>query len=221
MGYYPILLDLGGKKALVVGGGRVARRKVEGLLEFGASIGIVAKDLASELKTLVDSGTIRLLGQEFEDRNLDDVCLVIAATDDRKLNHQIAEAARKRGLLVNAVDQPSDCNFIVPSVLKRGELLIAISTSGKTPALAKKIREELDGQFGTEYETFLDLMGRLRKEILAMGLSQEENRGVFHEMIESGILEAISENDPAKVRSILSEILPHGIDIRKIINDIS
>ncbi len=221
MGYYPILLDLEGKKALVVGGGPVARRKVEGLLEFGASIGIVAKDLASELKSLVDSGTIRLLGDEFEDRNLDDVCLVIAATDDRELNHQIAEAARKRGLLVNAVDQPSDCNFIVPSVLKRGELLIAISTSGKSPALSKKIREELEGQFGTEYEIFLKLMGRLRKEVLAMGLSQEENRVVFYEMIESGILEAISENDPAKVRSILSKVLPPGADIRKIINDIS
>ncbi len=220
MGYYPILLRLDDKIALVAGGGEVARRKVETLLEFGASISIVARELIPELKKLVDNGTIRLVGKEFKPRHLDDVCLVIAATDDRQLNHKIAERARKKGILINAVDQPSDCNFIVPSILKRGELLIAISTSGRSPALAKGIREKLEGQFGGEYETFLILMGRLRNEILAKGLSQEENSQIFHGIVRSDILKAISGDDWEGVSSTLSKILPDNIDIKNILNDL-
>ncbi len=204
--------------ALVAGGGNVAHRKVKTLLEFGASVDIVARDLIPDLEKLVDDGTVRLVGNEFKDRYLDKVCLVIAATDDRQLNREIAETARKRGLLVNAVDQPLECNFIVPSILKRGDLLIAISTSGKSPALAKGIREELEGRFGGEYETFLIFMGRLRKEILKMGLSQEQNREIFQRVVESDILKAVSGNDWDGVGSILSKILPDNIDIKDILN---
>lgn len=221
MGYYPIFLELYDKIALVVGGGKVARRKVETLLESGASILIVAKDLTHELERLVEENTIRLVGQEFRERHLDGVFLVIAATDDRRLNQKIAKSARERGLLVNAVDQPADCNFIVPSIVRRGDLLVAISTSGKSPALSKKIREDLEGRFGREYETFLIVMGRVRKAVLARGLSQAEKSQIFHEIVESGLLEAISEDDWARARGTLTRILPADIEIKGILNDLS
>ena len=217
---YPVFLQLEGKIALVVGGGKVAQRKVETLLSCGASIHIISKMLTDKLKGLVDSNEVRLLGEEMRDEFLDDVFIVIAATDDKELNSRVSEIARNRGLLVNAVDQPADCNFIVPAIVKKGDLSIAISTSGKSPALAKKIRKELDGQFGNEYEIFLNLMGGLRKEILAMGLSQEENSRIFHKIVDGGIIEAIARNDLAKVESSLARILPQEINIKDLVTDL-
>ena len=217
---YPVFLQLEGKIALVVGGGKVAQRKVETLLSCGASIHIISKMLTDKLKGLVDSNEVRLLGEEMRDEFLDDVFIVIAATDDKELNSRVSEIARNRGLLINAVDQPADCNFIVPAIVKKGDLSIAISTSGKSPALAKKIRKELDGQFGNEYEIFLNLMGGLRKEILAMGLSQEENSRIFHKIVDGGIIEAIARNDLAKVESSLARILPQEINIKDLVTDL-
>jgi precorrin-2 dehydrogenase/sirohydrochlorin ferrochelatase len=220
MTYYPVFLQLEGKIALVVGGGKVAQRKVETLLRYGASIHIISKVLTDKLKQLIDIREVRFLGEEMRDDFLDEAFIVVAATDDKKLNSKVSESARKRGLLVNAVDQPADCNFIVPSIVKKGDLSIAISTSGKSPALAKKIRKELDGQFGNEYEIFLNLMGGLRKEILGMGFSQEENSRIFHEIVNGGIIEAIARNDLAKVESSLARILPQEINIKEVLSEL-
>ena len=211
MKYYPVFLALEGKKALVVGGGKVARRKVETLIEYGALVQIISMELTGRLKKLVEDGEITHLGTRFEDHLMDGVFLVIAATDDHEFNHKISESARRKGLLINAVDQPADCNFIVPSIIKRGDLQIAISTSGKSPALAKKIRKELETQFGDEYETFLCLMGRLRKEILKKGYQQDENMRIFQEIVNSGILTALTEKNMDGVELILRQILPQDL----------
>ncbi|MBW2096406.1 MAG: bifunctional precorrin-2 dehydrogenase/sirohydrochlorin ferrochelatase [Deltaproteobacteria bacterium] len=157
MSYYPIFLNLSYKKALVVGGGLVAQRKVETLLEHGASTSVVSQKLTVRLKELAEEKKIQYLGPEFSEEYLDDMFLVIAATDDQELNHRVSLCAQERGLLVNAVDQPEDCNFIVPSIVRRGDLQVAISTSGKSPALARKLRQELEVQFGEEYEKLLSL----------------------------------------------------------------
>ena len=148
MKYFPVFLDIMGKKVLVVGGGKVAQRKIEMLLSFGSDICIVSKELTALLQRKVEDGTIRLLGEEFHEDDLAGMSLVIAATDDQALNRRVSLKARERGLMVNAVDQPSDCDFIVPSMVRRGDLLIAISTSGKSPALAKRIRQRLERTFG-------------------------------------------------------------------------
>jgi len=208
MAYYPIFIKLDGKTALVVGGGKVAQRKIETLLEYGASIHIISTELTDKLKQLAEFGKIRHIGEKFENEHLDEAFLVIAATDDEKLNHEISETAQKRGLLINAVDQPADCNFIVPSIVKRGDLIVAISTSGKSPALAKKLRKEMGEHFGSEYEAFLILMGCLRKEVLKMGLSQDENSRIFKEIVDSNVLEALTRNDRDEVKSTLRRILP-------------
>ncbi len=218
MSYYPIYLELEGKTVLVVGGGNVARRKVETLLEYGAVINIVSKDLVPELKKLVESGQVRHFGEVFLEKHLDSAFLVFAATDDNRLNHQIAESTRKRGLLINAVDQPPDCDFIVPSIIRKGNLSIAVSTSGKSPALAQSIRKKLDSQFGKEYEIFLILMGSLRKEILSLGLSQEENSRIFHKIVDSNILKALSEDNLEEVEVILRKTLPEDVDLEECLN---
>jgi len=216
MSYYPIFLQLEGMTALVVGGGGVARRKVETLLGFGAKVSIVARELAPELNRLIHDGEIRFLGEEMEDRFFDDVSLVIAATDDAGLNHRVSEGARTRGLLINAVDQPADCTFIVPSIVRKGDLMIAISTSGKSPALSKKIRKGLEAQFGDEYADFLRLMGDLRRGLLAMGLPQKENSRIFHEIVDSPIIEALARGDRETVAATLKQILPADMDIGSI-----
>ena len=207
MPYYPIFIDLQGEKVVVVGGGTVAERKIETLLEYGAVVSVVSRELTPPLRKYVEEGKIKFLEQEFRENQLKGAFMVIAATDDSLLNHQVSKIAREKGLLINAVDQPSDCNFIVPSILRRGDLSIAVSTSGKSPALAKKIREELENSFGDEYGILLALMGRLRKEILSRGFSQAENSRLFRELVDSDILEAIGRKDWNEVSSVFNRIL--------------
>jgi precorrin-2 dehydrogenase / sirohydrochlorin ferrochelatase len=205
--FYPIFVDLTGKKVVLVGGGAVAQRKAQTLLGYGADIALVCRDMTPALRGYVDSGEIQFRDSEFREDHLENAFMVVAATDDSTLNHRISQISRKRGLLVNAVDQPADCSFIVPAILRRGDLVIAVSTSGKSPALAKKIREDLGEKFGTEYEAFLRILGRLREEIFSRGLSQQENSRLFHRLIDSPILEALARQDWEKAASLLNHIL--------------
>jgi precorrin-2 dehydrogenase/sirohydrochlorin ferrochelatase len=221
MSFYPVLLDLTGKKVLVVGGGQVAQRKVETLLGYEAKILIIARILTDKLNEMVERGRVVFLGKEFLPHHLDGAFLVIAATNDKGLNHRVSEEASRRGMLVNAVDQPADCNFIVPSIIRRGDLLVAISTSGKSPAMAKRIREQLEWQFGPEYETTLKLMGRVREAVLASGLPQSENSRIFHAIAGSGIVAAIKAGDWPKVQEVLDELLPGCVARDGIMGDLA
>ena len=218
MSYYPVLIQLDGKRVIVVGGGTVAERKIETLLEYGAAVQVISRELTPRLRKYSQEGAIGFLGQEFNEESLEEAFMVITATDDPRLNHQVSEKAKEKGLLVNAVDQPSDCNFILPSILRRGDLLIAVSTSGKSPALAKKVREALEERFGNEYESFLVLMGRIREEIRSQRLSQDENRRIFHELVNSPILEAIARKDWNEVATILNGIIPGRLSSKDVIN---
>jgi precorrin-2 dehydrogenase/sirohydrochlorin ferrochelatase len=216
--FYPILVDLQGKNALVVGGGKVAQRKIETLLEHGASIQVVARELTPGLEQLRSAGKVRFLGSEFSEAFLKGAFVVFAATDDASLNRRVSEAARQRGLLVNAVDQPADCNFIVPSILSRGDLLIAVSTSGKSPAFARKVRVELEQHFGEEYGSFLTLMGSLRKEILRLGLSQEENKSAFEGLVGSDLLVAIREKNWDLASQLIAKVLGRPVSKTQILD---
>ena len=214
MSYYPVFVQLEGKKVVVVGGGNVAYRKVLALLECGAAIHLAGRELTQALKQMVENEEIHFLGQEFKDEYLNHAFMIIAATDDKDLNHHISTCAREKGVWVNAVDQPPDCDFIVPSILKRGDLQIAISTSGKSPALARKIRKRLEAQFGPEYETFLTMMGRLRKEILSLGLSQKENSRIFQKIVDSDLLENFSDGFSRGMEEYLKIILPEEVNLK-------
>jgi len=218
MGYYPIFVDLKGRKVLVVGGGSVASRKIETLLEYGAAVNLVSLEISDSLKDYVDSGNVKYLGKEFREDHLSGMFLVIAATDDSDLNHLISEKAEKNNMLVNAVDQPADCNFILPSIVSRGDLTIAVSTSGKSPAMAKKIRKELTDKFGPEYDLFLKLMGQIRKQVLSGGKTQEENSRIFKRIVNSDILEELKNGNLTRIASILTEILEKNVSVKDIEN---
>jgi len=216
MSFYPVYVQLEGKKVVVVGGGNVAHRKVLALLECGAVIHLAGRALTPELQKMVEKKEIHFLGREFKDEHLNNAFMIIAATDDKDLNHQISTCAREKGVWVNAVDQPPDCDFIVPSILKRGDLQIAISTSGKSPALARRIRKGLEAQFGQEYEAFLSMMGRLRKEVLSLGLPQKENSRIFQKIVDSDLLENISDGFSQRMEAYLKNILPEQVNLKNL-----
>jgi precorrin-2 dehydrogenase/sirohydrochlorin ferrochelatase len=218
MSYYPVFLHLSGKKAVVVGGGMVARRKIETLLEYGAIVHVISRDLTGDLQDRLNNGDIRLISSEFNERYIEDAFLVIAATNDKALNRRVSEAAKMRNILVNAVDQPEECSFIVPSVIRRGDLLIAISTSGKSPAMARKIREALADQFGKEYEYFLNIMGRVRMQLLSKDISEDERGRIFHDLVDSDLLELIRKQDIVGVASEMERILKRGFSNDDVID---
>lgn len=170
--YYPIYLDIRSRRCVVVGGGEVAYRKAVSLKEAGAQVVVISPELSEEFSR--EKG-LTILQQKYEERCLEGAMLVIAATDDREINQRVWEEARRHGLLINVVDQPALCNFIVPSSINRGKLQISISTGGASPALARRIRKELEGHFGPEYADFIDLLSRLRPEVRSR-ISEEARR---------------------------------------------
>lgn len=171
-GYYPIFLNVQGKKCLVVGGGEVALRKVKTLLEHAANVEVVGLELCPELSKLARGGKIKSRTKSYNSTDVKGALIVIAATDNAKTNERIAADAKKQGVLVNVVDTPEHSDFIVPSTLERGDIIIAVSTSGKSPALARKIRTELENKFGEEYgklaETVSEVRNQLRQEGIAL-----------------------------------------------------
>lgn len=165
MAYYPIFLNLEGKKCVVVGGGKVALRKVRALLDSGARVVVVSPTLNPDLAQLAEVETISLISREYEPKDLKDAVIVVAATDIAEVNQNIAKKARKHGILVNVVDRPEESDFIMPSLVRRGDLILAASTSGASPALAKKIRMRLEQTFGEEYSPLLSLIKEVRQEL--------------------------------------------------------
>jgi precorrin-2 dehydrogenase/sirohydrochlorin ferrochelatase len=206
-GYFPVFLEIKDKKVVVIGGGVIAQRKIETLLEAEADIIVASKKINHQIRKYEEKGRIRIIGHEYAKNLLENVFMVIAATDDSELNHRISQDAMEKGLLINAVDQPKDCNFIFPSVLKRGDLVLAISTSGKSPALAKKLREQLEQEFGDEYEILLNIMGYLRQEIFSWNLPQHQNSLLFGQLTEGDLLKAIEEKNWDGVTEIINTTL--------------
>ncbi len=162
---YPMFVDLTGKPVLVVGAGKIAGRKVDSLLESGAEITVVSPEADEHLTKLGESGVIKLVSGCFDERYLDDKWLVIAATDDCKVNKMVFDCCEERRIFCNVVDVPEYCRFHVPARVQRGGLQIAVSTSGKSPALAKKIKKELADQYGPEYENLLEVLDYIRNRI--------------------------------------------------------
>jgi len=210
--YYPLFLDITDKKCVVIGGGDVAERKVERLLDFGASVSVVGKKLTPGLKAMKKAGRINHMVADYDRSFIDDAFLIIGATDRDDINAKIARDGKEKGILVNIVDDPDKCDFVLPSLIKQGDLLIAISTGGKSPALAKKLREEMEQRFGTEYQTLLGVMGQLREKLVAKGRSSDENRHMFEAVVHSDILKYIKDERWDKVRKII-----YGITGERII----
>ena len=206
MRYYPMCLDISGKRCVVIGGGNVAERKVERLLACGARVEVVGKALTPILAVWKGEGRIVHREADYEDSCLSGASLVIGATDDETVNGRIAKDARTRGIPVNIVDNPARCDFILPSVVERGDLLIAVSTGGKSPALARKLREELEEAYGPEYAVLLEILGELRGKVIAAGRPSAENRERFAAVVRSEILDDIRRKDWTKVKETIRRL---------------
>jgi len=167
--YYPVFLNLKGRTCLVVGGGEVAARKVSLLVESGARVKVVSPRFNNSIKSLEGQGDIKIEKRPFETGDLDGVFLAIAATSDKKINYQVAVESERRNILINVVDTPSEGNFIVPSLIRQGELTIAISTGGKSPALARKMRQDIEKSFAPRYAILLDIASQVRRDLLSKG----------------------------------------------------
>lgn len=163
MAYYPVMVDLNGRRCVVVGGGEVAERKVETLLCFGAHVHVVSPVLTPTLEAWASEGQVTVERRHYQDGDLEGAALAIGATDDREVQERVASEAKQLGILVNIVDDPELCTFIAPSIVKRGDLVIAISTGGASPALARQIRQELELAYGQEYAEVLEALQKLRE----------------------------------------------------------
>lgn len=203
--YYPAFLDLRGKWALVVGGGAVALRKVQLLLSCGARVRLVSPRVTPPVSRLRSS--IDLIARPWEAADLDGVWIAFAATDDRDVNARVAREARARGILVNVADTPSLCDFIVPSVVNRGDLQIAISTGGASPALARRLRQEIERMVGPEYAELVALLESVRERIQAEIPEPERRRAVFDQLIESDLLALIRKGDRSAIQARVEAIV--------------
>jgi siroheme synthase-like protein len=199
--YYPIYVDLRGRRCVVVGGGTVAARKVDGLLECGAEVTVVAPILGPVLKEYLRAGRIAAHLRAYADGDLAGACLAIAATDEPSVNGQVAAEARARGVLLNAADDPERCDFILPAVLRRGDLQIAISTGGRSPALARRVREDLERLLPPEYLELLPLLADLRAELRQEGAVVPPER--WHDAVDETVLARLRDGDYAGARAYL------------------
>jgi precorrin-2 dehydrogenase / sirohydrochlorin ferrochelatase len=160
--YYPINLVLENRKCVVIGAGRVAQRKVRRLLECAARVMVIGQAITPSLKAMADKGKFVFKRRKVSLRDLNGAYLVIVATADRSINSTVSTYCRKKNIPVNVVDSPKECSFILPSIIRRGDLTISISTGGISPALAKKIRQNLEKMFGSEYASLLNIMKKIR-----------------------------------------------------------
>lgn len=216
MQYYPICLNITNKRCIVVGGGEVGARKAEGLLICGAKVTVISPNLSPLLVALKRQGGISHIAADYDAAYLEGAFLVMGATDSEAVNDRIAKDARARGILVNIADDPQRCDFMLPAVVRRGDLLAAVSTGGKSPALAKKLKKDLLALFGPEYAVLLDIMGDLRRQRLARPIPAAENKEIFTALIESDILRHIREGDKKALRECLRQIAGADVEISSI-----
>ncbi len=179
---FPMFVKLAGRLCLVVGGGTIAASKIEGLLTAGARVTVVAPRVTAAIAEQARLSSVVWSAREFETTDLDGVFLVIAATSDDSVNELVFSEADRRNILCNAVDQPPRCHFYFPAVVRRGALQIAISTAGLSPALAQRIRKELESQFGPEYEGWLERLGRVRARLMRNTVDFDTRKRLLHRL---------------------------------------
>jgi precorrin-2 dehydrogenase/sirohydrochlorin ferrochelatase len=199
---FPMFAKLDGRHVLVVGAGRVGEPKIRGLLPTGAKIRVIAREASEVVRQWASTGEIVLEERGFILSDLDDVFLVVVATSSRDVNELIFLEAQSRRILCNVVDVPEQCDFYYPAVVQRGDLQIAISTSGQSPSLAQKIRQQLERQFGPGYAHWVAELGETRRKVLASSLAPERKRFLLQSLASLEAFEAaIAADSKTKSRS--------------------
>jgi precorrin-2 dehydrogenase/sirohydrochlorin ferrochelatase len=209
--FYPAFINLEDRPVLVVGGGAVAERKVETLLETGAIVTVVSPEVTERLQDYEHSKRIIIRHRGFVPSDIEGVSLVISATDDPAAQSEVASIATSKHILVNTVDKPELCSFIVPAILRRGDITIAISTSGKSPSLAAELRVRLDRVLTDEVARTATVLGAIRQEVHQQFAGSDDRKRVFDSIVGSGIIEWIAGYDDAaaleRVRQMIREMI--------------
>lgn len=205
MGHYPIFLNIEGRRCVVIGGGPVAERKVEGLLRDGASVTIISPSLTKCLESLANEEKIRHLARDYREGDLAEYQLAFVATDDDGVNAAVAREGSERGVWVNAADDPAHCDFILPSVLRRGELVVAVATGGSSPALSRAIREELESYFTEDYAALIQIVAEIRQELKQK--SSLPGPEAWHRALNGELRRLLREGNEEKAKAYLLERL--------------
>jgi siroheme synthase-like protein len=203
---YPVHLMLQGRRCLVVGGGSVAARKIEGLVACGATVHVIATEVGEAVRSL----PVTVDERPYQHGDADGYRLVITATDDPAVNRSVYLDGESAGVWVNGADDPAHCSFILPSVLRRGDVVVTVGTSGRSPALARWLRDRLDGEIGPEYEVLLDLLAEARDSVKADGRPTEALD--WQRALDSDMLELIRTGQVAAARERLKACLSSSSD---------
>ena len=205
--YYPIFIDLEGKPCLVVGGGEVAERKVETLLEYGAVVTVESPEITPGIRAFADAGKITYNSRDYAPAAMAGKVLAVAATNDEAVNERVYRDASAQGIPVNVVDDPKRCTFIVPSIVRQGPLQIAISTAGISPALSKKIRRDLEQKYGEAYRTYLELIAEFRPVVAAAVSEYDSKKNLWESVLESDVLSLVERGEIEAARRRLSGLI--------------
>ncbi len=206
-GYYPVTLNLDGRPCVVVGGGPIAEQKVLALLEAGARVTVVAVELTARLAALETRSAIRVLRRPYRSGDLRGAFLAIAAGEDRTVNAEIWDEAERERVVLNAVDDPPHCHFIAPAIFRQGDLTVAVSTGGKSPALGVRLRDRIGADIGPEYAAFLDLLGGLREEIAAREPDPARRTRLWYRLVDSDVIEHLRRGDTDGARRRIMTLL--------------
>jgi siroheme synthase-like protein len=207
---YPVNLLLTGRRCVVVGGGRIAARKIEALLEAGAVVHVVAPELVAEVRAWRDAGRVSVDERVFVPADLDEAWLATAATADGAVNREVFEAGEARRVWVNAADDPAHCSFTLVSVVRRGDLVLTVGTGGRSPALAAYLKDHLGREIGPEWEIVLDLLAEAREALRATGRSSETAN--WRGALDSGMLDLIRAGRRAEAKELLQTCLSSSSD---------
>ncbi len=203
--YYPIFLDIEGRAVVIIGGGNVCARKAETMMSYGARVTVVSPEFADEIETWADEGRLEIRRKKYDEHDLDGANIVIASTDDQSVNEQVAADCRRRRIPVNVVDVTPLCEFIVPAIVDKGSVHIAISTEGKSPALARTLKEDLKRLVGPEYAELNDVLGTLRESAKRVLPTDVDRKRFFDSIIAQGILEMLREGRRREAYSAIAQ----------------
>ncbi len=214
---YPVNLNIENQLCIVFGGGSVAARKVDSLLQCGAAVRVISPHVDPKIQLYAEGGKIEWLQRGYETGDIDDAFLVLAATDNNDVQQRIAREARDSKVLINVADDPMACSFQVPASVRRGEFLLTISTGGASPALSAKIRQEIEKEYGPEYGQLVDLLGTIRDSVVHDGRTQESHKILFEKLLQLNILTYIRLQKWQALQDELKRVLPADVDIKKLI----
>jgi precorrin-2 dehydrogenase / sirohydrochlorin ferrochelatase len=205
VGYYPVFLEMKDRRCVVIGGGAVAERKVEGLLEVGANVTVISPAITDGLRELLTQGAIRYVAREYQTGDRAGYDMVFVATDNGEINAVISNEPRSLRIWVNSADDPDHCDFILPAVIRRGDLVVAVSTGGVSPAVTRVIREEINEYFTTDYASFVRIAGEVRRELREKSVSPDA--GAWNSALKGDFRRLIKEGRAVQAKDLLLETL--------------